>query len=324
MKQTSISTCSGPSIRVFSLFLTGVLMFTELATKVIGASLPVFSPLARRLLSSTHTAMQSTNVKSLTTRSLCALSGMVGASLRLWATTPCLIAATVFDSLSLALSAQLSYSENNLSDPLGRSRHTLGLGLEVIFGVLARSYKGSRKHARTVEDCDVRSFWYRWSVIEDRDVVAMQDFYYSFQSDLDYLWDWYNSRYSVTISLCEARSNLLGHVKWLPHLALNVVLRTPRHTLLEILTSPMTLNIGRLVSATFGIVGVLLGTKETLPFQLAGLLCAISSFICSFIISVCAAGVPDFPDDLTGIASFGEVLLRVWTIKRADKSGHGV
>ncbi|KAF8585317.1 hypothetical protein K439DRAFT_1069097 [Ramaria rubella] len=85
----------------------------------------------------------------------------------------------------------------------------------------------------------------------------------------------------VTISLYEARSDLLGCVKWLPHLALNVVLRTPRHTLLEILTSPMTLNIGKLVSATFGIVGVLLGMKETLPFQLAGLLCAHHSFVLS-------------------------------------------
>ncbi|KAF8574973.1 hypothetical protein K439DRAFT_1665249 [Ramaria rubella] len=41
-------------------------------------------------------------------------------------------------------------------------------------------------------------------------------------------------------------------------------------------------------------------------------------------ISVGAAGVPDFLDDLTGIASFGKVLLHVWTIKKADKSGHGV
>ncbi|KAF8578542.1 hypothetical protein K439DRAFT_476818 [Ramaria rubella] len=101
--------------------------------------------------------MQSTNVKSLTTRSLCALSGMVGASLRLWATTLCLIAMTVFDSLSIALSVQLSYSENNLSDPLGRSRHT-GIGFGGNIWHVGEEPQGSgndsRKHARMVEDCD--------------------------------------------------------------------------------------------------------------------------------------------------------------------------
>ncbi|KAF8581403.1 hypothetical protein K439DRAFT_223718 [Ramaria rubella] len=268
--------------------------------------------------------MQSTNVKSLTTRLLCALSGMVGASSRLRATMPCLIAATVFDSLSIALSARLSYSENNLSDLLGRSRHTPGLGLEVIFGMLAKSYKG----AGTILGSTPGRLRIAMSIVFGIGGVLLKIGMSSLCRISTILFDLIliicGIGYSVTISLCEARSDLLGHVKWLLHLALNVVLRTPRHTLLEILTPPMTLNIRKLVSATLGIVGVLLGTKETSLFQLAGLLCAISSFICSFIISVCAAGMPDFLDDLTGIANFGKVLLHVWTIKKGDKSEHGI
>ncbi|KAF8575697.1 hypothetical protein K439DRAFT_1543178 [Ramaria rubella] len=233
--------------------------------------------------------MQSTNVKSLTTRSLCALSGMVGASLRLQATTPCLIAATVFDLLSIALSVRLSYSENNLSDPLGRSRHTLGLGSEVIFGMLVRSYKG----AGTLQGSMPGWLRIAMSIVFGISGVLLKIGMSSLCRISAILF------YLISI-ICGIGSDLLGCMKRLPHLALNVVLRTPRHTLLEILTPPMTLNIRKLGY------------------------CAAHHVLFFPSISVCAAGVPDFLDDLTGIASFGKVLLHVWTIKKVDKSGHGI
>ncbi|KAF8582906.1 hypothetical protein K439DRAFT_1617895 [Ramaria rubella] len=185
-----------------------------------------------------------------------------------------------------------------------------------------------------VEDCDVHSFWYRWSVIEDWDIIAMQDFYYSFRSDLDYLWDWVSVNPGIFSGRYRGAPSVQFRVQC-DYFSLRSQIRPPwaRET-----AAALGLECGPQDSKAhspgdFDIsydpehreaVGVLLGMKETLLFQLAGLLCAISSFICSFIISVGAAGMPDFPDDLTGIASFGKVLLRVWTIKKVDKSGHGV